>query len=44
MDIVAPVGIGGLWLWWFIGELLKRPVVPANDPFFPNAVEHGHGH
>lgn len=44
MDIVAPIGIGGLWLWWFIGELLKRPVVPANDPFFPNAVEHGHGH
>ncbi len=44
MDILAPIGVGGLWLWWFIGELLKRPVVPANDPYFPNAVEHGHGH
>lgn len=44
MDIVAPLAIGGLWLWWFFGELLKRPLVPANDPFFANAVEHGRGH
>ncbi|MFN6964258.1 MAG: hypothetical protein ACK4S4_10895 [Pyrinomonadaceae bacterium] len=44
LDLLAPIGIGGIWLWWFFGELAKRPLVPANDPFFPNAVEHGRGH
>jgi hypothetical protein len=44
MDAVAPIAVGGIWLWWFFGELLKRPLVPANDPYFENAIEHGHGH
>ena len=44
MDIVAPVAVGGLWLWWFFGELLKRPMVPLKDPYFEGAVEHGRGH
>ncbi len=44
MDLVAPVAVGGIWLWWFFGELAKRPLVPAEDPFFEGAVEHGHGH
>jgi hypothetical protein len=44
MDLVAPVAIGGIWLWWFFGELLKRPIVPANDPYFEGAIKHGKGH
>ena len=44
MDFVAPIAVGGLWLWWFFGELLKRPMVPAKDPYFEGAVEHGRGH
>lgn len=44
MDFVAPIAIGGIWLWWFIGQLKKRPIVPANDPFFEKAIEHGRGH
>ena len=44
MDIVAPLAIGGLWMWWFIGQLMKRPLVPVQDPFFENAVNHGKGH
>jgi len=44
MDLVAPIGIGGIWLWWFFGELLKRPLVPVNDPFLANSIEHGRGH
>ena len=44
LDIVAPIAIGGIWLWWFFGELLKRPMVPVQDPFFESAVEHGKGH
>lgn len=44
MDFVAPIAVGGIWLWWFFGELLKRPMVPAKDPYFEGAIEHGRGH
>jgi hypothetical protein len=43
-DIAAPIAIGGIWLWYFIGQLRKRPLVPVMDPFFANAIEHGKGH
>jgi len=44
MDIVAPVAVGGIWLWYFFGQLMSRPLVPVMDPFLENAVKHGHGH
>lgn len=44
LDFVAPIAVGGLWLWWFFGELVKRPLVPAKDPYFEGAIEHGRGH
>ncbi|MEJ7624685.1 MAG: hypothetical protein WKF34_11895 [Pyrinomonadaceae bacterium] len=44
MDFVAPVAVGGIWLWWFFGELMKRPLVPVKDPYFEEAIEHGRGH
>ncbi len=44
MDFVAPIAIGGIWLWWFFGQLMARPIVPANDPYFEEAIEHGKGH
>ncbi len=44
MDFAAPLAVGGIWLWFFIGELAKRPLVPINDPYLPNAIEHGKGH
>ncbi len=43
-DFVAPVAIGGIWIWWFIRELKQRPIVPFKDPFFENAIKHGRGH
>lgn len=43
-DFVAPFAVGGIWLWYFFGELLKRPLVPINDPLLENAIEHGRGH
>ncbi len=43
-DFVAPIAVGGLWLWWFFRELSKRPLVPHKDPFFENAIKHGKGH
>lgn len=43
-DIVAPLAVGGIWLWYFFGQLMKRPLVPVMDPFLEKAIEHGHGH
>ena len=44
MDLAAPVAVGGIWLWAFFGELMKRPLVPVNDPYLENAVAHGKDH
>jgi hypothetical protein len=44
MDFAAPIGIGGIWLWWFFKELKQRPLVPINDPFLENAISHGKAH
>jgi hypothetical protein len=44
MDLVAPLGLGGIWLWFFIWQLKKRPLVPFNDPQLAEAIEFGkHG-
>jgi hypothetical protein len=44
LDFVAPIAVGGLWLWWFFGELRRRPLMPPNDPFLENAIAHGKHH
>src|SRR2546423_10209911 len=44
LDFVGPIAVGGIWLWWFFGELLKRPMVPFRDPYFEGAIRHGRGH
>lgn len=38
MYLAAPVGIGGLWLAFFLRELRKRPLLPVNDPYLPEAL------
>jgi hypothetical protein len=40
MYAAAPLAIGGLWLWLFLGELKKRPLLPVNDPYLPEALAH----
>jgi hypothetical protein len=41
MDIAAPLGIGGIWLAYFLTELLKRPLLPAGDEYLEGAILHG---
>jgi hypothetical protein len=43
MDLVAPVGIGGIWLWMFLGHLRGTALVPLHDPRFAGAPEPAHG-
>lgn len=44
MDLVGPIAVGGIWVWYFLGQLMSRPLVPVMDPFFESAIEHGRGH
>ena len=41
MDVLAPIGVGGLWLAVFFWQLGKRPLLPVNDPELQQAVAHG---
>lgn len=41
LDFAAPIGIGGLWLAYFLLQLERRPLIPLNDPHLVEALEHG---
>ena len=41
VDITAPIGIGGIWLWHFLRQLEKRPLLPVSEPHLVEALEHG---
>jgi hypothetical protein len=38
MDVVAPLGIGGVWLAMFFWQLNKRQLVPINDPQYESLL------
>jgi hypothetical protein len=40
IDLAAPVGIGGLFVFFFVRELAKRPLLPVNDPSLKEALGH----
>ncbi len=44
MDVVAPVGMGGLWLAMFAWQLSQRPLIPINDPQYESVLEQKHAH
>lgn len=41
MDLLAPIGVGGLWLATFLWQLHKRPLLPVNDPELQRVEAHG---
>lgn len=41
MDIIAPIGIGGIWLAFFAWQLQQRPLLPLNDPKLQEIIERG---
>jgi len=41
LNIVAPVGIGGIWIWFFVWNLKRKSLVPLHDPRFQEVAEHG---
>jgi hypothetical protein len=43
LDLAAPAGIGGIWLWLFLRELRAEPLLPLHDPYAKEAFENvGH--
>ena len=41
MDFLLPIGLGGIWLGWFLWQLAQRPLMPVGDPHLEEALEHG---
>jgi hypothetical protein len=41
-DIVVPVAIGGIWLWYFFRNLAALPLLPAYDPDAHEVLEPAH--
>jgi hypothetical protein len=44
MDVVAPIGLGGLWLATFAWALRQRPLIPINDQLYETVLEQKHAH
>lgn len=41
MDFVAPVALGGIWVWLFTRELMSRPLLPVHEPLLKEALSDG---
>jgi hypothetical protein len=40
LDIVAPIGIGGVWIAVFLRQLRGKPLLPLHDPHMQEAFGH----
>src|SRR5208282_5824209 len=43
LDLLVLIGVGGVWLGAFFGQLKKLPLLPLHDPRFEGVLEHQHG-
>jgi hypothetical protein len=42
LDVLLPIGMGGLWVAAYVRQLKSRPLLPLHDPRFEGALERGH--
>ncbi len=42
--VAAPIGIGGIWLWGYLAELQKQPLLPLGDTQMNEALAHATEH
>lgn len=40
MDVLTPLGLAGIWLWAFLRELPRFPLLPVNAPELEEALVH----
>ncbi len=43
-DVVVPIAIGGIWLWYFFRNLASLPLLPAYDVDAHEVLQPAHGH
>lgn len=41
LDFATPIGIGGIWVAFFISQLKRKPLVAMHDPRFQEVPAHG---
>ena len=41
LDLLLPVGMGGIWVAAFVRQLKSRPLLPLHDTRFEGALQHG---
>jgi hypothetical protein len=41
LDFAIPIGLGCIWLAFFIFQLGRRPLLPVRDPHLEEALAHG---
>ncbi len=41
MDLTSLVGIGGIWLWAFIGQLKGQTIIPIHETWVEEAIREG---
>jgi hypothetical protein len=39
LDVAAWIGVGGLFVWWFLGQLQSRTLLPLKDPNLAEALK-----
>ena len=42
LDFAAPIGIGGIWLAFFLSRLKQAALLPQHDPGLQFAFKYGH--
>jgi hypothetical protein len=42
--VTVPIAVLSLWLWVYLGELTKRPLINLNDPHVEELLEPEHAH
>jgi hypothetical protein len=40
VDLAALVGLGGIWIWYFLHQLVKLPLLPLHDPALMEGLAH----
>lgn len=43
LDLAAPLGVGGLWLYFFARQLQARPLLPVGEPVMQAQIEQSQG-
>lgn len=41
LDLALPLGLAALWFGVFLRQLATRPLLPINEPYLAEALEHG---